>query len=89
MSISSLASWVYFSIHLLWPTHLVLCYVHCFNKVYGISNIFVSLGTLFASFPVVGYMVNGSLITLIFLSIVFPKMRKDSGVFFVLDYIGS
>ena len=89
MSISNIASWVYFSIHLLWPVHLIFCYINAFNKVYTYSHISVSLYNLFVDFPIVGYIINGSLVTLIFLSILFPKMRKDAGILFFLDYIGS
>ena len=89
MSISNLTSWFYFSIHLLWPTHLLLCYVACFSKSYTLDNILVNIYGLFVDFPQVGFFINGSLVVVVIISILFPRTRKDSGVLFILDYIGS
>jgi len=50
MSISSVESWIYFSLHLLWLAHLVFCYICCYHNIHGSTNIFTSLKELFITF---------------------------------------
>lgn len=89
MSISSVASSLYFSIHLLWLLHLIFCYVICFHKAYTYDSRFVSIYDLIESLSSVGLIVNGCCIVIIFLSLLFPKMKKDAGISFLFRYAGS
>lgn len=89
MSISSVESWMYFSMHLFWPLHLVFCYINIFARIYGVDNIFISLKDLFDSLASVGAILNGIMVAIVLLAIMFPKTRKDVGIVFILDYIGS
>lgn len=89
MSISSAASTVYFSIHLLWVIHLVFCYVICFDHAYNLDSLFVNIYNIIESLSTVGLIINGCLIAIILLALLFPKMEKDAGIFFLFRYAGS
>lgn len=89
MSISSAASTAYFSIHLLWIIHLVFCYIICFHNAYTLDSFFLSIYNIIESLSNVGLIINGCLIAIILLSLIFPKMEKDAGVFFLFRYAGS
>jgi hypothetical protein len=89
MSISSVESWIYFSLHLCWPAHLGFCYINCFDALQGSSSVFSSLKDLFLTYESAGNILNGIMVAVVFLAIFFPKTRKDAGIVFILDYIGS
>lgn len=89
MSISSVESWIYFTLHLAWPLNLVFIYINAFANIYGTSNVFVSLKEILVTYVELGVIVNGIMVGIIFLAILFPKTRKDPGIVFILDYIGS
>lgn len=89
MSISSTASWLYFSLQLFWLAHFVLCYAKCFDNVLGMDNLFVTTFGAIVEYSSVGLAVNLTLVVLVFFSVLFPKMEKDAGLFFLFEYLGS
>lgn len=89
MSITSLSSWVYFSIQLLWGLHTIFAYFQAFNNVYTYDNIILTIYGFLIDYNQVGLIITSILLAFIYISIFFPKTKKDSGVLFILEYIGS